>query len=254
MQLGNSLTLNDILSDIYFNAKITAATFGNLDTNGNPQDLLRIINKVYKQLQDEIKGINEDFFSEIYTTDLVLTTGGTYPNEYPYPTNFEKIKQIQVAFNPADKTTPLYTEYIDARIVSQSAFSDMSQTTNFDSPVVVDLGTSFLLYPIQDSTAYPVTKGIKIYTIDLQSDLTQNTDTPNIFSNFHDVITWGTLIEVANRLGNQNLLETSASMFKKRVEEMKTFASGHILDYQPSYLEGQNPGYVVYPYGNFPMS
>jgi len=244
MQLANSSTLSDILDDIYFNAKINASYFGTvtegkIDANGNPYDLLRIVNKIYKQAQDEIRAVNEDFFLEISTLDLVADTGGTYPNEYPLPFDFEKIKQIQVALQPVDKTAPLVSEYQKCNLIGWGAITDPSYQ-DFTTPTCVMFDKYFHFFPLPASTLLPVTRGLKCFYIPLQADLANNTDVPNIFANYHDVITWGSLIDVATRLGDNNLLKIASEMYNKRKEEMRAYASSYILDIQPEYTEGQD--------------
>ena len=247
MQLNNSITLNDICNDIYFNAKVNASYFGGtVATAGN--DLLRIINKVYKQLQDEIRAVNEDFFLEISTRDLIADTGGTYPNEYPLPTDFEKIRQIQVALQPADKTNPQIGEYQKCNLIGWQSINSPAYQ-DFTTPTCVMFDKYFHFFPLPGASLLPVTKGLKCFYIPLQADLVNNTDTPNIFSNYHDVITWGSLIDIATRKGDMTLLKIASEMYKNRKDEMKAYASAYILDIQPEYVEGQdNAGGWSYPW------
>ena len=249
MQLNDtSTTLNGILQDLYFKAKINASTFAT-------GDLKRIINTYYKQAQAAIRGINEDFFMEISTTDLVANTGGTYPNEYPLPSDYEKVKQIQVAFTPASVTAPLSTEYQVLNIVGQESISDPSVAIT--TPTAVILDNSFLIYPDPSTTTgltLPVTKGVKMFYIAQQPDLVNDGDIPNIFSDYHDVIVWGSLIDIAVRLGNPTLLGEASAMFTKRMNEMKAYASGRVLELGSPYADSQSLGGWNYLHGRNAMS
>jgi len=247
MILNDTINLNGLKQSIYYLAKINASTFSQADLN-------RIINIYYKQAQSAIRGINEDFFMDIATANLVANTGGTYPNEYPLPADYEKIKQIQVAFTPANINNPLSTEYQVLNLIGQESISDPSVAIT--TPTAVILDNSFMLYPDPSTSTYPlpVTKGIKIFYITKQSDLVNDSDVPNIFSDYHDVIVWGSLIDIAVRLGNPTLLGEASSMFTKRMAEMKSYAGGRVLELSSPYADGQSLGGWIYPHGQSSMS
>jgi hypothetical protein len=249
MQLNDtSTTLNGIKQDLFFKAKITDSTFSTGDIN-------RIINNYYKKAQAAIRGVNEDFFMDIATANLVANTGGTYPNEYPLPTDYEKIKQIQVAFTPANPAAPLSTEYQVLNLIGQESISDPSVAITIPTAVVLD--NSFLLYPDQSvatGLTLPVTKGIKVFYIAKQPDLVNDSDTPNIFSDYHDVIVWGSLIDIAVRLGNPTLLGEASAMYEKRMEEMKSYAGGRVLELSSPYADSQSLGGWDYTFGKNQLS
>jgi hypothetical protein len=247
MILNDTINLNGLKQSIYYLAKINASTFSQADLN-------RIINIYYKQAQSAIRGINEDFFMDIATANLVANTGGTYPNEYPLPADYEKIKQIQVAFTPANINNPLSTEYQVINLIGQESISDPSVAIT--TPTAVILDNSFMLYPDPSisNNPLPVTKGIKIFYITKQSDLVNDSDVPNIFSDYHDVIVWGSLIDIAVRLGNPTLLGEASSMFTKRMAEMKEYAGGRVLELSSPYADGQSLGGWDYTHGKSSMS
>ncbi len=248
MQLNDtSTTLNGIKQDIQFLGKITVNTFAAGDLN-------RIINKYYKQAQSVIRAVNEDFFMEIATSNLVANTGGTYPNEYPLPDDYEKIKQIQVAFTPANTSSPLSSEYQILHLIGQESISDPSVAITIPTGIILD--NSFFIYPDPSlaTTPLPVTNGVKIYYIQKQADLVNDTDVPNIFSDYHDVISWGSLIDIAARLGNQVLLGEASAMFTKRIGEMRSYASQRVLELSSPYADSQSLGGWIYPHGQNSMS
>ena len=250
MQLNDtSTTLNGIKQDIQFLGKMTVNTFAAGDLN-------RIINKYYKQAQSVIRAVNEDFFMEIATSNLVANTGGTYPNEYPLPTDYEKIKQIQVAFTPANIASPLSTEFQVLHLIGQESISDPSVAITIPTAIILD--NSFFLYPdpslAGNNLTLPVTGGVKIYYIKKQLDLVNDGDVPNIFSDYHDVISWGSLIDIAARLGNQVLLGEASAMFTKRMTEMRSYASQRVLELSSPYADSQALGGWVYSHGQNSMS
>ena len=92
---------------------------------------------------------------------------------------------------------------------------------------------------------------MKIYYIQRQADLVNPTDIPNIFWGYHDAIVWGSLIDIAQRLGKGNLEDKALERFTTRRAEMKADASGRILDISNSVVEGQtNQGGWQFPFGN----
>jgi hypothetical protein len=241
MQLANQISLVDIKSDLYFNGKFNSSTYVQNDLN-------RIINKVYKMVQEDIRAVNEDFFLVNTTAllDLDVNTNG----QYTYPSDYEKIKSIWVALTPANKAAPLFSEYSKVDIINANAQTNPSYT--FSTPTAVTFGTFFKILPaLTDATLYPVTKGIKTYYIPTQADLVNDTDVPLIFSDYHDVITWGSLIEIANRNGDNDLYKKATDKFKERRAELKRDASQRVLDISPEYVEGNlNQGGWSFPWGS----
>lgn len=241
MQLSSSATLNDLKSDIYFKAKITANTF-------NANDINRIINIYYKIVQEDIRATNEDFFLVSAKADLQLFSNNQ--GVYTYPTDMEKIKSFWVAMQPLNSATPLYTEYIRCQVIDANAITDPSYA--FSNPTIINFGTYFSLMPqLIDTKIYPVTGGMKIYYIPVQADLVNSTDTPLIPADYHDVITWGALIDISARMGKPELRTQAVKMFKERREAMKRDIAGRILNNESSYVEGQGSnGGWAFPFGN----
>ena len=242
MVLNDTTNLVGLLQDIYFNGKINSSTFP-------ANDILRIVNKYYKMAQSEIRAINEDFYGEIYRANLQINTGGTYPNEYLLPTDYEKIKQIQVAYSPVDPTNPLDTEFVVVDLIGQGQISAPNYV--FSSPTAVLFDNSFFLYPVP---TVAVTNGIKLYGIKTQPDLANATDTPNIFTDYQDVITWGSLIDIAVRKGDSDLFNKATSLYSARTASMKKDASGRAINLGGAYVEGQALGGWEFPFGNNSMS
>ena len=240
-------TLNGIQQDIYFLGKCNVNSFAAGDLN-------RIINKYYGQLQEVVRAVNENFYLIVATADLTISNGSyTYPDGTGTAPSYEKIKSIWAAFTPANIAAPLSTEYqvvncIDPNIISNPGYQ-------FSLPTALMFGDYFDLLPlVTDVTKYPVTDGVKVYYIASQDLLTQPTDVPKIFASFHDAITQGALIDVATRLGNDKLKADSSALFKKRLEEIKAYASDR-LPPELSIIEGQDgQGGWEYPWGQNSMA
>lgn len=246
MQLNDTTNLNGIYQDIYFNGKITANTFP-------ANDLLRIVNKYYMIAQSDIRAINEDFFGSFHFQQLQTNSGLTFPNQYSLPTLYEKIKGIYASYSPQNTASPVWpTEYVPFTLINQDQLSDLQYNFDASNPYAVIYGNYFLIEPLPTQN---VTNGILIFSIDLQTALANATDMPNIFADYQDVITWGSLIDIAIRKGDQVLWKQATAMFAQRRKEMKEYASGRVPDLGTAIVEGQDDtGGWFYPFGQNPMS
>lgn len=247
MTYGDSSTLAGIREDIYFLGKVNSSSI-------SANDLNRIINKYYSQMQEVVRSINENFYMQVATTNLVIGDGSySYPDGTGTAFSYEQIKSIWVARLPADKSNPQDNEFERVNITDPNLISDPAY--EFTTPTALMFGTYFVLKPLlTDATLYPVTNGVKMYYIAEQDKLTNDTDVPKIFPSFRDIITHGSLIDVATRLGNDTLKNDSAAFFKKRMEELKSYASSRLPD-EIGLVEGQDElGGWEYPFGNNSMS
>ena len=242
-------TLAGILQDIYF--------IGKCNVNTLPAgDYLRAVNKYYAQLQEVVRAVNENFYMQVATADLTdpaSTPFGcyTYPDGTGTAPAYEKLKAILVATNPADIAAPLATEFEKVNCVDPTQISDLSY--QFTEPTAEMFGTYFTLHT-SGGTTYPVTGGVKIYYIATQDKLINDTDVPKIFPSFHDAITQGALIDVAERLGNAQLKADSVALFRKRLEEIRNYASDRLPQNQ-GIVEGMdNAGGWEYSFGNHNQS
>ena len=235
-QYNDSVTLQGLKQDCYFIGKFNAGTF---DQN----DLKRIINKYYYQAQTAIRAVNEDFFSLATRTNLVASPTGN--NQYSLPPDYEKINFIEVATFPLNLLVPLRTEYVRATIVTSDQIT--SPAGAFTSPTIIMYGDYFELVNIVAST---VTGGIRIVYTPYLTELVNDTDVPNIFPDYRDVITWGSLIDIAPRLNNDQLLLRAMEMYKKRTEDLKNNISARIGDMAGDRVEGQTTeGGWSFPFG-----
>jgi hypothetical protein len=247
----DSSTLYGLKQDIYYLGKVNSAFISDGDLN-------RIINKYYGQIQERIRKINENFYLVQAIADLVATTNGTY--SYPDGTGtapaYEKMKSVWAAFQPADPSVPLTSEFQRAIIADPDSINNPAYT--FSTPTVLLFGTYFILLPYTDQlpgATFPVIGGVKAYYIAQNQKLVNDTDVPLIFPSYHDAITHGSLIDVAQRKGDLQLKEDSIALFKKRCEDIEAFASNHLPDDQVAILEGQDfGGGWAYPWGQNSMS
>lgn len=247
MIYGDPVNLQGLREDIYYLGSVNAASLP-------PNDLRRIVNKYYGQLQEVVRQVNENFYMAVATTDLYIGNGSyTYPDGTGTAPSYEKIKSIWAAYLPKNINAPLPTEYERANIVDPDSISNPAYT--FSTPTATMFGTYFILSPmVTDVTKYPVIDGVKMYYIAEQQALVNDTDVPVIFPTFTDAIVQGSLIDVAQRTGDKQLKADSIKLFAKRLKDIQAYASGRIPP-EIGIVEGQDgEGGWVYPWGQNSMS
>ena len=136
LQYNDPTNLAGLKQDIYFLGKCNSASIGDDDMN-------RIVNKYYAQLQEVIRSVNENFYMVSATTDLVISDGTYY---FPDGTGglapaYEKIKSIWAAYLPATPTAPLSTDFVRVDIIDPGAISQPAYTFNTDQPKAKMFGT-----------------------------------------------------------------------------------------------------------------
>jgi len=236
-------TLAGLKQDIYFLGKCNAQSISDGDMN-------RIINKYYAQAQETIREINENFYLTVATADLAIGDGSyNWPDGTSAPA-YQKVKSIWAAFTPNDITAPKPEEFVRAQSVDPDSIVNPAYTYSPESSKSLIFGDYFVLLPlVTDATRYPVKNGVKIYYVPTLDKLTSDTDKPKLFPDLHDVITYGALIEVHDRLGNDKKKSDAQAMFKKRMNELKAYASNHI-PIELGIVEGQEEaGGWEFPYG-----
>jgi len=242
------MQFSDIKSDIYFLSKSNVLSISDAD-------LTRICNKYYLQLQDVVRSVNENFYMQVATADLVIGDGTyTYPDGLSGTAPaYNKIKSIWAAFQPADINNPLNTEFIRVLVADPNAITDPNY--EFTQPTALMFGNTFTLLPlVTDVTNYPVIGGVKIYYISENSLLSLPTDVPNIFPSFHDAVIQGSLIDVHARLGNEDASKMAQSVFAKRLVDISKYASARLPD-ELGIVEGQDTlGGWEYPWGRISMA
>lgn len=249
MIYGDPSTLQGIREDIYYLGKVNASFI-------SANDLKRIINKYYQKLQVAVRAVNENFYMQEATANLIIGDGSyTFPDGTGTAPAYEKIKSIWVAYLPANRAAPLSNEYIRCDIVDPDSISDPEYLFSEEAPKALIFGTYFVLLPlVTDATKYPVTDGVKIYYIAQQDALTNDGDIPKIFPDFHDAITQGALIDIAQRKGDDKLKADSVALFDKYIEDIKCYASARIPA-ELGIVEGQDSlGGWSFPWGNNSMS
>ena len=249
LQFNDTSTLQGIIQAIYFQGKCNSSTF-------QANDLLRIVNEYYAQLQEVVKSVNENFYMCEATADLVIGDGTyTFPDGTGTAPAYDKVKSIWAAFLPANPAAPLTTEY--QRVIAADPDAITNPAYTFSTPTALMFGTYFTLLPIPIQTptnTYPVTDGVKIYYIAQQDKLVNASDIPKIFPSFHDAIVEGALIPVHKRLGDDNASEKCKVAFAKRLEDIKAYASDRLPD-EVGILEGQDSqGGWAYNWGQNSMS
>ena len=233
IQYNDTSTLNGIKQDLYFNGKFNAGTF-------NQNDLNRIINKYYLQAQMIIRGVNENFYAIGTLTNLLAGSN----MQYSYPIDYEKIRFIEAAIQPANLTSPQRNEYVRCVLVTPEQIEDPSY--QFSGPTCIMYGDYF---EFVNTVANQVTNGLRMVYIVKQAQMVADSDTPDIFEDYYDVITWGALCDICPRT-RPEFLATAKENFKQRKDDLAGYASARINGMAGGNIEGQiDAGEWQYPFG-----
>ena len=231
MIFNDPINLNGILQDIYFKSGIKSNSF-------NANDIKRIVNIYYRILQGEIRNLNENFFDVGANTSIV---NGVW-QKYAFPSDMERLKTIFVALSPKNVNSITRQDY-QAGMVASNEQIDNFDYTKITDPVIALYGNYFELLNNVNIIGLPINNvGIRIVYTPVQSDLSADTDTPNIPTDYHDIISWGSIIDIADNTRDINLLKKAQGMYKERLTQMRNDISNRVTNMAGFEVEGQNGG------------
>ena len=244
----NTATLAGLKQKIYFDGKCNALSIDDGDMN-------RIINTYYARVQERIRKVNENFYMDIATADLVAGDGTyTFPDGTGTAPAMEKLKSIWTAFTPANIAAPLVSEYVRVQAIDPDSITDPEYVFDQSQPNAQIFGTYFVLSPLVAAGTPTVTDGVKVFYIATQDKLVNDTDVPKIFPSFHDAIALGALIDVCHRMGNDDDSKDYEKKFNARLLEVEAYASNHTPE-EMGIVEGQDTqGGWAYPWGTHSMA
>lgn len=192
-------TLNDVFTDVRYNSGKDSTLLSNTD-------LTRIANKYYYLLLRELIDINEDFYAEISSTDLVSSQ-----REYPLPTDSTssgygggliKLQRVEVTYDNTNWYigTPISPQTIPGPITLDT---DLNQIYDKSAPVYWYKDRSLFLAPVPGTGDYTTAgnANLRIFWIKRKNELVATTDVPDIPKDFLAILTEGMLIDVFRQYG-----------------------------------------------------
>lgn len=156
-------------------------------------DITRNLNKWYQELTAEIlTSMDEwDFQGEIATASLVANQ-----QEYTWPTNLLRVKRIEVSYGAEwRRVHPIDVQEVEASIATQSNVNNEFTTSD---PRYDVHDNSIFLFPVPTSS---VSGGLKIWYEKEVTELTSNTDEPNLAEPFHRLLSLGAAYDYATKKG-----------------------------------------------------
>jgi hypothetical protein len=212
------MTSATILAQIRFLTNQNATTLG--DT-----DCVRLMNIYFNRLVQSIVDVNEDFFADYSTFDLVNAQ-----REYTLPTDCLKIKRLEISYDATnwDKATPI-TEHEIGIPLDDSNATEVDTNFSSNNPAYHIFNGSLFLYPKPSAASE---EGGKLWYIKRQTALAADTTEANITIpiEFHYLIAEGASADVFRRLGKEDRAQVADSNFARGEAQMKAKVSGRNLD------------------------
>lgn len=176
-------------------------------------DIDTLLNIGYHLVEQELLSINQDYFEEQKTT-FDLENG---QDLYSLPTDFLAFKQLRLAYedNPDEEDYRIaYNHDASSTLNVEIQEEDISSST----PTYDITGDYYRIKPTPDDT---FTKGGELYYFARNTDLSATGDTPNIPSDFHDLISVYAAKEATQRYEMWNKYKTIKNDWVEGIENIK---------------------------------
>lgn len=212
MQLYNASTSNGLRNFTRFITDTDTVTFTDADLDAS-------LNMYYDLFCTEIlDSMDEwDFQAEIATSDLVASQ-----QEYVLPTDILKIKRVEVTYD--------WSNWYKAEPMDVNEVGHATDTTSISNHFIASepyfdiMDTSLMLYPIPTAN---VTAGIKIWFEKLETQLSADTDEPNIARPFHKGLCYGAAKDYFEKYidigSNATKAQTAGSNLETYIQRAKVF-------------------------------
>lgn len=212
------MTGANLLSQIRFLTNQNSTTLSDADC-------VRLMNIYFNRLVQSIVDVNEDFFADYQTFDLVASQ-----REYTLPTDCLKIKRLEVTYDGTNwhKAEPILQHEAELPLDDSNAtVVDGDYSTSYPRYHVFD--NSYFLYPRPTAN---VTDGGKLWYIQRQTALAADSaeSAVTIPIEFHYLIAEGASADVFRRLGKENRAQVADANFARGEQQMKAKVSGRNLD------------------------
>lgn len=170
-----------------------------------------------------------DFQGEVATTDLVADQ-----QEYVFPSDILKFKRAEISY---DGVTWRRLKLIDINNKpGQTNTATISNEISRDEPEVDIMDNSLFIYPTPTGA---VSGGLKIWYEKEVTDLSEDTDEPNLIEAYHPGLAYGAAIDYFSKYREVEFNSTKANDNQLKLDEL-------ILDMQKFYRRRtQDQDYIV---------
>lgn len=181
------MNLSEIRDEIRFITRTNSSTFSdtNIDTGVNLHiaEIIQLILKV---------NTDKNTAGSIVKTNLVSVTGLSegdvgFNGEYPFPTDLIRPVRIQIKYPNADRYKKATFYDITENGESETDKTEINSTFSTTNPYVRFYRDSYFIRPLPESN---VSNGIYIWYEQRQTDLSNDTDTPDFETNFHNILVY----------------------------------------------------------------
>ncbi len=220
-------TVSDLNDQVRYEANLTAQDLPDAD-------LLRLYNKHYQDLITDIVNLDENFFFEISSADLIATQ-----QEYTLP---------RKTLSDASTTEAMKTIKVELQLDGETFFTAKRMSiTEFDNPVEVNdqtwvndnFRTNEPAYFIAEQSLFllpfpvlTVVGGIRLYYAERPNDLADSNDSPHqgFPLSYHYLLVEGALMDIGRRFRKTDLEASSTNKFNAGSAEMLNELEPRSLD------------------------
>lgn len=212
-------TLADVNDDVRFKTGTNSTSLANAD-------LLRIANKVYRQIIRALVELGEDFYAEISSFDLVADQQEyTAPGEAstsPFGGGAIKIQRLEISYDGTNwkVADPLSWQQIDK---ATKLAADITGQFTRSAPRYTLKDRNLFLFPIpssSDSVAASNKNG-RLFFIKRPAEMTATTDIPEITPDFLGLLSTGMTIDVYEKIGRASDMRDALQLFNIGLLQMK---------------------------------
>ena len=233
------ITLSDVYDDVRFKVNKTS-------TDVSDANLLRIANKILRELYAALIGSNEGWYTEIATFDLAATSSAAN-REYTLPADSGStpwgggaIKILRVEAKP-DGTNWKECSYLPFMSLPEPYNeTDIRNSFDNDSPAFSIFDNSWWLW--SGNISATVTGGGRIFYVKRNAELTASSATPDLPNEFLSVLSTGMSRDLYERFGEVQKWQLANSVFETVLNRLTENQSGRETE-EISRLSGSDVDY-----------
>ena len=228
------VTLSDVYDDARFKVNKTS-------TDVSDANLLRISNKILREIYSSLIGLGEDFYTEIATFDLVANQ-----REYTLPADSSstpwgggaiKVLRVEAKLDGTNWT-----------LVQPIKFTQQTSPYN-ETDIIAQFSNSIPYYAVFDNSLFifsgtitAVTTGARIIYVKRNAELTASSATPDLPNEFLTVLSTGITKDLYERFGQLDRWQLANSQFERQLARLTDNQSGRVTNF-PFRMTPSNEDY-----------
>lgn len=161
------------------------------------------LNLGYHKVVNSVNALNGDFYLQIAKGDIVADN-----DLYTFPSDFKILRRIDILSDG---------EYVEVDRINPNTLADIDLDVTYTDPAYYLVKGGFRILPTPDED---ITNGFRIHYIRNVSDLTDDTDEPDLPLGYEDLPIYFATSMAHNILGNTTLAQSYMAQFNGEVQAM----------------------------------